>query len=190
MPVKILVFAGSVRVGSFNGKLAQIAADKIEGKGASVTRLDLGDYPLPLYDAAIQEVGFPSAVLELHGLFSSHDGIFMASPEYNSFPSPLLLNVLDWVSRVRHYEGGTAEAFERPVFAISSASPGPLGGYRGLAALRQKLELGLGAIVMPAMAAIGSVHEALDAGGNLTLNEWSNGMLDKAVGQLVAAAER
>lgn len=188
MVAKILVFAGSARVGSFNGKLAQAAASRIEARGASTTRIELRGYPLPLYDSAIQDEGFPEPVVELHRLFSSHDGIFIASPEYNSFPSPLLLNVLDWVSRVRHYEGGTAEAFERPVFAIGSASPGPLGGYRGLTALRQKLELGLGATVMPAMVAVGTAHEALDADGNLVMNDWNGAMLEKAVGQLVRAA--
>lgn len=185
---KILVFAGSVRQGSFNGKLAEAAAKSIEAQGASVTRLDLGEYPLSLYDAEIEAAGIPEPVLALHEQFSSHDGVFIASPEYNSFPSPLLLNVLDWLSRVRHYEGGMVEAFERPVYAISSASPGPLGGYRGLMALRQKLELGLGATVLPAMAAVGTAHEALDADGNLLLNDWNRAMLDKAVGQLIAAA--
>lgn len=185
---RILVFAASIRPGSFNGKLARIAAGALEARGASVTPLNLGQYPLPLYDAEIEAAGIPGPVLALHDLFSAHDGVFIASPEYNSFPSPLLLNLLDWLSRVRHYEGGMVEAFERPVFAISSASPGPLGGYRGLSALRQKLELGLGATVMPAMAAVGTAHEALDAEGNLQLNDWNRSMLDKAIGQLVAAA--
>lgn len=154
--------------------------------GALVTRLDFDEYPLPQFDARIEAAGIPEPALALHKKFSSHDGIFITSPEYNSFPPPLLLNVLDWLSRIRHYEGGMVEAFERPVFAISSASHGPLGGYRGLTVLRQKLELGLGAMVMPAMAAVGSAHEAVDADGNLKLNERNKMMLDKAISQLIA----
>lgn len=186
---KILVFAGSLRPGSFNGKLAEAAARSIEGQGASATRLDLRQYPLPLYDAEIEAAGIPEPALALHEAFSSHDGVFIASPEYNSFPSPLLLNVLDWLSRVRHYEGGMIEAFERPVFAVSSASPSPLGGYRGLTALRQKLELGLGATVVPRMAAIVAAYEAFDGDGRL-VSEQNNATLSNAVGQLIAAAAR
>lgn len=184
---KILVFAGSIRPGAFNGMLADAAARSIEAQGASATRLDLGQYPLPLYHAEIEAAGIPAPVLALHEQFSSHDGIFIASPEYNSFPSPLLLNVLDWVSRVRHYEGGMIEAFERPVYAIGSASPSPIGGYRGLMALRQKLALGLGATVLPGMVAIAAAYEAFDAEGKLA-GDRNGPMLDNVVGRLIAAA--
>lgn len=80
------------------------------------------------------------------------------------------------------------EAFESPAITISSASPGPLGGYRGLTALRQKLEPGLGATVMPAMAAVVAAYEG-EADGNL-VDDRIRAMLDKAVGQLIAAAAR
>ncbi|WP_263588041.1 NADPH-dependent FMN reductase [Sphingopyxis sp. GC21] len=189
MTTKILVLAGSIRPGSFNARLAERAVRSIEAQGGDATRLDLGQYPLPIYDAELEAAGIPDEVLALHALFASHDGVFIASPEYNSFPPPLLLNMLDWLSRVRHYEGGMVEAFERPAFAISSASPAPLGGYRGLIALRHKLELGLGATVMPAMASVMSAYAGFDDDGNI-IDERNAAMLEKAVSQLLAAAAR
>jgi len=186
---RILVFAGSLRSESFNRKLAEAAARRIEAKGGLVTRLDLGDYPLPIYHADVEGAGIPEAALALHDQFSSHNGIFIASPEYNSFPPPLLLNALDWLSRVRHNEGGMIEAFEKPAFAIGSASPGILGGYRALTALRHKLSLGLGAMVVPAMTAVMAAYQAFDADGNLH-SDGDKAMLDKTIGQLRAAVAR
>jgi chromate reductase, NAD(P)H dehydrogenase (quinone) len=44
---KILVFAGSIRTGSFNGRLAALAARELALLAADVTRISLADYPLP-----------------------------------------------------------------------------------------------------------------------------------------------
>jgi NAD(P)H-dependent FMN reductase len=100
--------------------------------GTTVTRLDLGDYKLPIYDPDLEEdEGLHDAALRLHKQFRSHRGIFIASPEYNANLSPLLLNVLTWVSRVSE-DGGTEAAFGLPVFALGSASPVPSGATAGL----------------------------------------------------------
>ncbi len=48
---KILVFASSTRAGSYNVKLAALAAKELTLIDADVTRISLADYPLPLYDA-------------------------------------------------------------------------------------------------------------------------------------------
>lgn len=136
-------------MGSLDRKLAEAAARWLEKQGTSVTRLDLTDYKLPIHDADLEEdEGLPDAALRLHEQFRSHRGIFIASPEYNANVSPLLLNVLTWLSRVSE-DGGTEAAFGHPVFALGSASPGPFGGYRGLMVLRQSLELALMARVLP-----------------------------------------
>jgi len=181
---QVLVLSGSLRAGSFNRLLADRAAEAIERQGGEATRIDLGDYPMPIYDAGIEAAGMPDAVLALHERFAAHHGIFIATPEYNSFPSPLLLNALDWLSRVRHYEGGMVEAFERPLFAIGAASPSPVGGYRALMALRQKMALGLGASVIPAMVTIPAAYQAFATDGEL-LAEAQRDALDKVVAQLL-----
>ena len=179
-----MVLSGLLREGSFNSALCDAVAREVENQGAQVTRCSLADYPMPIYDAAIEAAGIPEPVLALHALFSAQDGIFIATPEYNSFPSPLLLNALDWMSRVRHYEGGMVEAFERPVFAISAASPSPIGGYRALTALRQKLSLGLGAFVVPAMAHVAAAYQAFGEDDDL-LGEHDRNALAKVARQLI-----
>lgn len=186
---KILVLSGSLRPRSDNTKIAALAARQIEFMGAKATFIDLNEYRLPLYDARIQDEGMPTAAIALHELFLEHNGVFIASPEYNAFPTPLLLNTLDWVSRVKHDDGGTEAAFGRPVFAIGSASPSPFGGYRGACALRQKLELGLGAHVLPSMACIPAAYQAFDDEGNL-VNEQDNFMLKNSVDNLITASVR
>lgn len=187
MQTKILVLSGSLRPGSFNSALGDVFAREAESHGAQVTRCSLADFSVPIYGAEIEAAGIPQPILELHALFSAQNGIFIATPEYNSFPSPLILNALDWMSRVRHYEGGLVEAFETPIFAIGAASPSPVGGYRALTAFRQKLSLGLGAFVIPAMVAVAAAYQAFDETGNLT-SEHDQKALHRVVQQLLAKA--
>jgi len=183
---RILVLAASTRTGSYNRSLAELACRKLEAAGAEVTYPDLRNYRLPVYDADQEKAeGLPEAARKLHALFRSHDGIFIASPEYSANVSPLLVNLLAWVSRIRE-DGGMAAAFRQPVFALGSASPGTLGGYRGLIALRNSLELQLMARVLPEMVSVAAAHEAFDEQGELrqpALDE----MLTQLVHELVAA---
>ena len=147
----ILVISGSARTGSHNGRLAALAAARLQAQGASVSRLDIAALALPLYHGDIEAgEGAPLGALALHEALRSHDGVFIASPEYNGSMPPLLVNALAWTSRVRDH-GGQAAAFGKPVYALGAASPGALGGYRGSMALRQLLELGLFARVLPAV---------------------------------------
>jgi len=183
---RFLVFAASTREGSFNKRLADFISRKLTHNGAQVTPLDLRDYPLPLYDGDLEaRSGVPVEGERLHALFCGHDGIFIASPEYNANVTPLLANVLAWISRVTEH-GGMAAAFGHPVFALGSASPGGFGGYRGLMALRQSLELQLGARVLPTMVSIGAAHEAFDNAGELSADS-SRRMADRVIRQLLDA---
>jgi chromate reductase, NAD(P)H dehydrogenase (quinone) len=182
---KVLVLSGSTRNGSFNTQLAAIAAREFDAAGAQATLASMADYPMDLVDAGNSGGAMPVAVQNLHALFAAHDGVVLATPEYNAFPSPLLLNTLDWLSRLRHYEGGMDEVFGRPLYAVMAASPSPIGGYRALMALRQKLEIGLGATVIPAMAHVAAAFQAFDPAGQLN-SENDRTMLGKVVRQLLA----
>jgi NAD(P)H-dependent FMN reductase len=88
--------------------------------------------------------------------------VFIASPEYSASVTPLLKNAIDWVSRVRERGDPTYAAFKGRVFAIASASPEAAGGLRSLMALRQILELGCGALVIPEQVAISQADRAFD----------------------------
>jgi chromate reductase, NAD(P)H dehydrogenase (quinone) len=169
MPIpKILVFPGSTRAGSHNVRLAALAAKELTLLDVDVTRISLADYPLPIYDAdADARAGQPVNAVKLKHMIMAHHGIFIASPEYSASVTPLLKNAIDWVSRVRERGDPTYAAFKGRAFAIASASPGRAGGLRSLMALRQILELGCGALVIPEQVAIQLADSAFDDMDNI-----------------------
>ena len=137
---KFLFFAGSARKASTNKQLAALAARIAKTKGADVTFIDLKDFEMPLYDGDLEAVAsLPEAARRLKQLFIEHDGIFIASPEYNSSISPLLKNALDWISRPHMQDERHLAAYVGKVVAIGSVAPGALGGLRGLVPLRMML---------------------------------------------------
>jgi len=160
---KILVFPGSTRAGSHNVKLAALAAKELTLIDADVTCISLTDYPLPFYETDLEaNAGPPANALKLKQMIMAHHGVFITSPEYSASVTPLLKNAIDWVSRVRERGDPAYAAFKGRVFAISSASPEAVGGLRSLMALRQILELGCGALVIPEQVAIPQADQAFD----------------------------
>ncbi len=185
---KVLVFSGSIRAGSHNSRLAALAAKELTRGEAEVTLISLQDYPLPIYDAdAEASEGPPADAVRLKRLFEVHHGVFIASPEYNASVTPLLKNALDWVSRVREGREPPLAAFRNRVFALGAASPGTYGGMRSLMALRQVLELGCGALVLPEQVSIREAAEAFDEMDDLK-DERAARMLRTVAERLVAAA--
>jgi NAD(P)H-dependent FMN reductase len=165
---KILVIPGSTRTGSHNVRLAALAEKELTLIDADVTRISLLDYPLPIYDADDDaRAGQPASAVKLKQMITAHHGVFIASPEYSASVTPLLKNAIDWVSRVRDRGDPTYAAFKNRVFAIASASPGRIGGLRSLMALRQILELGCGALVIPDQVAIPNADQAFDGMDNI-----------------------
>lgn len=171
---RILAFAASTRTASFNRRILPIAVSGAEAAGVACTVVDLRDHPLPIYDADLErDQGQPEAAQRLRDLFASHEGLLIASPEYNGFVSPLLKNTLDWVSRSPEARPDLAP-FQGKVAAIMAASPGPLGGIRGLALLRQLLS-NLGVTTLAAQVAIREAHGRFDERGELrdeALRKW------------------
>lgn len=165
---KILVLPGSTRSGSHNVKLAALAVKELAMIDIDVTRVSLADYPLPLYESGLEsEAGPPANAVKLKEMIAAHHGVFITSPEYSASVTPLLKNAIDWVSRVRERGEPTYAAFKRRAFAIASASPGHTGGLRSLMALRQILELGCGALVIPEQVALAQADEAFDRIDNI-----------------------
>ena len=164
---KILAFAGSLRPDSYNKKLVKIAGQGVEKAGGEVTYIDLRDYPLPLYDQVIEDSeGLPQNALKLKELFMQHQGLLISSPEYNSSMSAVLKNTIDWVSRQATPSEIYLECFFNKVAVIMSASPGGLGGLRGLVHLRDMLG-NINIIVMPQQKSISNAPEAFTPEGEL-----------------------
>src|SRR6478672_201805 len=163
---RILAFAGSLRKDSFNKKLVAIAAQGAREAGAEVTLIDLKDFPLPLFDQDLEaEQGMPENGKKLKKLFIDHDGLLIASPEYNSSFPAVLKNAIDWVSRPAPGEPSLL-AFRGKVATLMSASLGALGGLRGLVHVRSILG-NIGVIVLPDQIAVAKAHEAFQSDGSL-----------------------
>ena len=172
---KILVLPGSTRTGSHNARLAALAAKELTLLDVDVTRISFADYPLPLYDAdSDARTGQPDNAVKLKQMIASHHGVFIASPDYSASVSPLLKNAIDWISRVRELGDPLYAAFKGRIFAIASASPEANGGLPGLMALRQILEVGCGALVIPEQVAVARADQAFDDMDRLTDTRTAN----------------
>ncbi|WP_295556854.1 NAD(P)H-dependent oxidoreductase [uncultured Hyphomicrobium sp.] len=185
---KLLFFAGSARDASYNKRLARLGAEIAEANGLAATFADLGDYPMPLYDADLQALeGIPENARKFEALMKVHTGIFIACPEYNASITPLLKNTLDWVSRVRIEGEEPLAVYKTRVFALGSASPGGMGGLRGVNTVRTVLELGLNALVLPDQFAVPKAGEAFEDNGHLK-NKESQENFKRLIQKLARAA--
>ena len=185
---KILAFSGSSRKGSFNQQLIENAARAAEDAGAEVSLINLRDFPMPIMDQDLErEKGQPENGTRLKQLFIEHDSVMIASPEYNSSISPLLKNSIDWLSRKVGNEPPLV-AYKGKVAAIMSASPGRLGGLRGLVHVRSILS-NLGMLVLPDQLAVSSAMNAFDQNGGLT-NDSDRDRLEQIVSRLVDVSTR
>lgn len=163
---KVLAFAGSTRGGSFNKKLIRVAAAAAQAAGAEVTLVDLRDLPMPLFDGDLEaSEGIPENARKLKALMKSHHGLLLACPEYNSSITAVLKNAIDWASRPMEGER-PLECFTGKVAALLSASPGALGGLRGLVTVRSILG-NLQVLVLPEQVAVGNAHDAFAEDGSL-----------------------
>jgi len=165
---RILAFGGSLRRDSFNHKLAAVAAAGAREAGAEVTLIALRDFPLPVFDQDLEDAeGMPAAAKALKQLFREHDGLLIAAPEYNSSLTAALKNALDWVSRAETDDEPPLAAFTGKTAALCGASPGALGGLRGLVHVRAILG-NIGVTVLPDQVAVSKAHEAFAADGTLS----------------------
>lgn len=160
--LKILVIPGSLRSGSLNTKLAAVLAHELAQSGADVSRISLGDFPLPIYDGDLQaKSGVPQHAVNLKRMIGAHHGVLVVTPEYNSSVPALVKNTIDWVSRVQDPQEARGQVFRERVFAIAAASGNRLGGIRALAALRLILSA-CHATVIPNQLALSFAEQAYD----------------------------
>ncbi len=165
--IRILAFGGSLRQDSYNQKLAAIAAQGAREAGSEVTLIALRDFPMPVFDEDLETAsGMPEQAKRLKELFCKHDGLIISSPEYNSSITAALKNAIDWVSRTESDDEPSLSAFTGKSAILCSASPGGLGGLRGLVHVRAILG-NLAVTVLPDQVAISKAYEAFAADGSL-----------------------
>ncbi len=174
---KILAFAGSLREKSYNKRVLKVAIEGARNAGAEVTYIDLKDYPMPIYNSDLQDnQGFPPIATALQRLLLEHDGLLIASPEYNGSLPAALKNAIDWTSRANG-DIKTGDCFKGKVAAIMTASPGGFGGIRCLGHLRDVLTVLL-VNTLPSEIAVGKVGGMFDGDGDEMTNSTMKGMLE------------
>jgi NAD(P)H-dependent FMN reductase len=118
---------------------------------------------------------------------NAHHAFLIACPEYNSSITPLLKNAIDWASRSAPGET-PLQCFDGKVAALLAASPGALGGLRGLVHVRSILG-NIGVIVLPGQLAVGRAQDAFGPDGKLT-DPKQNAAVEKLARQLVSTAAK
>jgi NAD(P)H-dependent FMN reductase len=185
--VRVLAFSGSARLASINQQLVAVAADVAVARGATVTLVNLRDYPMPLFNQDDEaESGEPEAARALKALFVDHDALLIASPEYNGLITPLLKNTLDWLSRRASDDEPSMVAYRGKTAALLATSYGRLGGLRGLVHARALLT-NLGVLTVPEQAAIGGAAQAFDGDGKL-IGDGDIALVERAVDALLQTA--
>jgi NAD(P)H-dependent FMN reductase len=165
--MNILILPGSARRDSVNRKLAAVAAELVTEAGAEAILIDPADFQLPLYDGDLEEAeGLPAAAKVLKQKFLAAQAIIFVSPEYNSSVTPLMKNFIDWVSRAESEGEEPLAAYRGKVAGLLAASPGALGGLRGLVHLRAILG-NIGVLVTPKQFALGGAFSKFDERGAL-----------------------
>ncbi|MFS1704341.1 NAD(P)H-dependent oxidoreductase [Aestuariibacter sp. GS-14] len=164
---RILAFSGSTRRNSYNQAVVECAAQAARDAGADVTVINLADYAMPIFNEDEEaEFGIPERAQAFKQLMIDHDGILIASPEYNSSYPAVLKNAIDWASRKTGDEAVLA-AYKQKVVGLMAASPGALGGMRVLVVLRMLMQ-NLSCIVAPAQVAVGNVADKVDESGAIS----------------------
>ncbi len=174
---KILAFAGSLREKSYNKRVLKVAIEGARNAGAEVTYIDLKDYPMPIYNSDLQDnQGFPPIASALQRLLLEHDGLLIATPEYNASIPGVLKNAIDWTSR-SNGDLKTGDCFKGKIAAIMTASPGSFGGIRCLGHLSDVLTILL-VNTLPSEIAVGKVGGMFDGDGGDMTNPTMKGILE------------
>jgi chromate reductase len=132
--LKVLGIPGSLRSGSFNRRLLELARDLAPAILNIEIYNDLGSV-MPLNeDLEGHDYNPPLPVLKLRRAVESADAILLATPEYNQSMPGVLKNAIDWLSRP-----APASAFLNKPVALCGITPGGWGTRLSQAALRQTL---------------------------------------------------
>jgi len=159
--MKIFAFAGSLRKDSFNKKLIRHVADIVRASGHDVDLAEFNEFDMPLYNFDIQTAqGIPQGAQKLAARITAANALILSTPEYNyGIPGPLK-NAIDWLSRM------TPQPLRGQFVYLCATSGGPVGGHRGLWAMRPPLE-GLGCMVYPDHFGLGGAPTAFDEQGKI-----------------------
>ncbi len=154
-----ITLCGSLRAASINEVLRRHMSAKLREAGVVVTDLDLKDFEMPIFNQDIEDAGqTPEAARRLADLFRTHDIVLIISPEYNGGVTPLIANVVSWLSREK------PNPFKHAVFGIGGLSDGKYATIFALSHLRDSLSK-VGALVVPTLLGLGPYPDVFDETG-------------------------
>lgn len=186
--VKILAFAGSLRENSYNKRVLNVAIEGARKAGAEVTVVDLRDFPMPIFNADEYEKRFDDNALRFQDLLNEHDGLLVASPEYNGSIPGGMKNIIDWASRPSPKYPQPVQAFKHKTAALITASPGSFGGIRCLAHMRGMFSI-MFVHVLPVEIAVTFVKDKFDGDGTEMIDEKMKKVLEDHGASLVKKLE-
>jgi len=126
--IKILALVGSLRAGSVNRQIAELAAE-LAPEGVTVAVFEgLGEVPFyneDIDDAMNGELDqAPAQVVALRAAAAEADAALVVTPEYNGSIPAVVKNAIDWLSR----PFGNGALKDKPLAVIG----GSLGQYGGV----------------------------------------------------------
>jgi NAD(P)H-dependent FMN reductase len=187
--IKILAFAGSLREHSYNKRVLNIAVEGARKAGAEVTVIDLRDYPMPIFNPDEVAKGFDPDAARFQDILSEHDGLLIASPEYNGSIPGGIKNAIDWASRPSPKYEKSVQVFKGKTAAIMTASQGSFGGLRSLAHVRGMLSI-MFVSVLPVEIAVTFVQDKFDGDGAEMTDEKTKRVLEDLGASLVKMLEK
>ena len=120
--IKVLVLVGSLRKGSINRQLAELAVETAPD-GVRLALFDrLGE--LPFYNEDIDNDDVAEPVVALRQAAADADAALVVTPEYNGSIPGVLKNAIDWLSR----PFGNSALKGKPMAVVGAA----LGQYGGV----------------------------------------------------------
>ena len=173
--MKVVAIVGSIRNDSYNLKLAQYVQKLYQDK-FDLEILNIRE--IPFYDQDIEN-NPPEVVTEFKNKVKTADAVLWVTPEYNGTVPGVLVNVIDWLSRVDKVMIG------KPSW-IMGASMGNLGTVKAQMHLRDILfSPGINSPLLPSNEVyVGAVHTKFDEAGNLT-DEGTVQFLDTVVNNFI-----
>lgn len=176
--LRIVTIPGSLRTGSYNRMLLNLAVHALKEQAVEIDQIDLRDFPLPPYDGDIEDAhGLPQEAWTLKARIAAAHGVLIAAPEYNGGVSGMFKNVIDWTSR------GDSNPWEGKVVGLMGATPGMWGTWRGQPHYRQIFTI-LNAIVMPQTMNVAQANKVWSESGDL-LDQKLSGRVEKFVREFI-----
>lgn len=163
---KIALMSGSIRRESANSAVISTVGRILRRSGGENQVCVISPRDFPLFDEDLEGTGGSERLRAARWAVAEADVLIISSPAYNGYPSGVLKNALDWLSRPG--PDGETPPLSGKLTALISASPGRSGGNNAHPHLRQIIANCGGVPFEYEPVAIGNAVELRGADGLIT----------------------